>query len=113
MPDMTSAAVVAPEPDFVVTGVDTELPISRDDGQSSQDSWDAVVNQLIEWANPRPLIDDGVDAPTRITLMLAGQLVGALKHADREAPARMRRDPNGGILFVPPPTNYSRLPRLG
>jgi len=101
MMSMASAAVSSELDEldeFVATRADTELPISRDEEQSGH-NWDAVVNQLIEWADPAQPTEDGVDAPSRTTLELAANLMETLKKEGHRCPDRTTRDPNGGILF--------------
>jgi len=91
---------VVPRP--VETGADTGGAVTVEvdrEGRFGQ-GWQRVIDELIDWAsNPEQFADEGIDAPSRETLRLAGKLALELRDNGLPSPDRIVPDPNGGLVF--------------
>ncbi|HTU18969.1 MAG TPA: hypothetical protein VMG10_12990 [Gemmataceae bacterium] len=109
--------------DVVFTRVNTEASVLREEGGASQDppgcadeatgireterasawreAWEEVIDHmLIAWGcDPEQLEDEGIDPPTRKTILRAIRLAQAFRDEGRPAPDSVVPDPNKGIVF--------------
>lgn len=87
----------------VRTSVDAAIPTSHgvSSGIARREEWQRVIDyQLIEWGrNTEQFEDDGIEPPTRDTVLLAIAVAEKLRDAGLSAPNSVVPDANGGIVF--------------
>jgi hypothetical protein len=94
------AVVSAALTDAVQTGADSDSPVTRSDGASASGWQDAIDYKLIEWGrDPCALVDEGIDAPTRVAISQAVQWACDMRDKGCAPPTQVVPDPNGGIVF--------------
>ena len=93
--------VSPPLVNFVATGVDDDLPVTRNYQADTCGAWQRIIDErLMEWLrHPERLADDGLEAPSGTITRLAIDLAERFRDEGQAAPDSVVIDANGGIVF--------------
>lgn len=89
--------------DLVSANVDSERPTVRDKDQVAlfRQAWQQLIDRLcFDWGlNPQQFDDDGVEPPSRETIVRAIRVAQQQEKQGHPPPDSVVPDPNGGIVF--------------